>query len=271
MLQKYGVRLETVEERFGEDAMSKAILSLRSMFVEIEVEQSRIRMMRGRADRVTLGHAPNGGICVYTHTLVDTETEVSGRYELNYEIVYTDKDGKQWTRVAVAEFFCTLLATGGSLAKAAQTLNELGIPSAKGKHWTPETIRRIVSNPILYGQPYANRYKQIGKHKSKNGKQVTTEIMRPSEEWISLPPCPAIITKATFYAIQEQIQRNKEESVRNNKHTDQLGLLRSGYIFCGICGHQMHISYPSQSSIRGRVTYPFYTCRRKVGGNGGIN
>ncbi len=95
--------------------------------------------------------------------------------------------------------------------------------------------------------------------------------MRPSEEWISLPPCPAIITKATFDAIQEQIQRNKEESVRNNKHTDQLGLLRSGYIFCGICGHQMHISYPSQSSIRGRVTYPFYTCRRKVGGNGGIN
>ncbi len=94
MLQKYGVRLETVKERFGEDAMSKAILSLRSMFVEIEVEQSRIRMMRGRADRVTLGHAPNGGICVYTHTLVDTETEVSGRYELNYEIVYTDKDGK---------------------------------------------------------------------------------------------------------------------------------------------------------------------------------
>ncbi len=270
MLLKYGVRLETVKERFGEDAMSKVILSLRSMFVEIEVEQFRMRLQRGRADRVAIGQAPNGGICVYTHTLVDTEQEVSGRYELNQEIVYTDTDGKQWTRVDVAVFFCTMLAQGGSLNKAAQTLNAMGIPSAKGKHWTPETIRRMVNNPILYGQPYANRYKQIGKHKSKNGKQVTNEIMRPMEEWIPLPPCNAVITKAVFDTIQEQISLNKAESVRNNKHTDQLGLLRSGHIFCGICNHQMFVSYPSKSSIRNRVTYPFYTCRRNVGGDLGI-
>jgi DNA invertase Pin-like site-specific DNA recombinase len=270
MLQKYGVRLETVKEKFGEDAMSKAILSLRSMFVEIEVEQSRMRMMRGRADRVMIGQAPNGGICVYTHTLVDTKQEVSGKYELNYEIVYADNTGKQWTRVDVALFFCTLLAQGGSLNKAAQTLNDMGIPSAKGKHWTPETIRRIVSNPILYGQPYANRYKQLALEKSKNGKQVSREIMRPSDEWIPLPACPPVITKEMFHVIQEQIKQNKEESVRNNKHTDQLGLLRSGYIFCGICNRQMFVSYPSKSSIRRRVTYPFYTCRRKTGGAQGI-
>jgi DNA invertase Pin-like site-specific DNA recombinase len=157
MLLKYGVRLETVKEKFGEDAMSKEILASRSLFAEIEVEQSKMRMMRGRTDRVAIGQAPNGGTCVYTHRLVDTETEISGRYELNDEVVYTDAGGKQWTRVDVALFFCSLLVQGGSLAKAAQTLNSMGVPSAKGKHWTPETIRRIVSNPILYGQPYANR------------------------------------------------------------------------------------------------------------------
>ncbi len=270
MLLKYGVRLETVKEKFGEDAMSKAILSLRSMFVEIEVEQSRMRMMRGRADRVLIGQAPNGGTCVYTHRLVDTETEVSGRYELNLEVVYTDTEGKQWTRVDVALFFCTLLTQGGSLSKAAQTLNAMGVPSAKGKHWTPETIRRIVSNPILYGQPYANRYKQLALERSKNGKQVSREVMRPVEEWIALPPCPPIITKEMFEEIHMQIKRNKAESLRNNKHTDQLGLLRAGYIFCGICGRQMYIAYPSKSSIRRRITYPSYTCRRKVGGDKGV-
>jgi len=250
--------------------MSKAILSLRSMFVEIEVEQSRMRMMRGRADRVLIGQAPNGGTCVYTHRLVDTETEVSGRYELNLEVVYTDTEGKQWTRVDVALFFCTLLTQGGSLSKAAQTLNAMGVPSAKGKHWTPETIRRIVSNPILYGQPYANRYKQLALERSKNGKQVSREVMRPVEEWIALPPCPPIITKEMFEEIHMQIKRNKAESLRNNKHTDQLGLLRAGYIFCGICGRQMYIAYPSKSSIRRRITYPSYTCRRKVGGDKGV-
>ena len=63
MLQKYGVRLETVKEKFGEDAMSKAILSLRAMFTEIEVEQSKMRMMRGRADRIAIGLAR-----IVTHT-----------------------------------------------------------------------------------------------------------------------------------------------------------------------------------------------------------
>jgi site-specific DNA recombinase len=270
MLLKYGVRLETVKEKFGEDAMSKAILSSRSMFAEIEVEQSKMRMMRGRTDRVMIGHAPNGGTCVYTHRLVDSETEISGRYELNDEVVYTDTEGKHWTRVDVALFFCSLLARGGSLAKTAQTLNAMGVPSAKGKHWTPETIRRIVSNPILYGQPYANRYKQLALGRSKNGKQVSRETMRPVEDWIPLPACPPIITKTTFEEIQMQIQRNKAESLRNNKHTDQVGLLRAGYIFCGICGRKMYISYPSKSSIRNRKTSPYYLCRRSTGGETGI-
>ena len=271
MLQKYGVRLETVKEKFGEDAMSKAILSLRSMFVEIEVEQSKMRMMRGRADRVLIGHAPNGGICVYTHTLVDTETEVSGRYELNYEVVSIDNEGKQWTRVDVALFFCNLLASGGSLNKAAQTLNDMGIPSAKDKHWTAETLKRIVSNPILYGQPYANRYTQTGTGKSKTGKTVYRESMRPVEQWIALPPCPALITRDMFEAIQEQIQRNKAESTRNNKHTEELGLLRAGYIFCGICGRQMHVNYASPSTILLRRTDTAqYICRKNLGGETGL-
>ncbi len=270
MLLKYGVRLETVKEKFGEDAMSREVLASRSLFAEIEVEQSKIRMTRGRTDRVVIGQAPNGGTCVYTHRLVDTETEVSGRYELNDEVVYTDTEGKPWTRVDVALFFCSLLARGGSLAKAAQTLNAMGVPSAKGKHWTPETIRRIVSNPILYGQPYANRYKQLALGRSKNGRQVSRETMRPAEEWIPLPACPAIITKTTFEEIQIQIQRNKVESLGNNKRTGQVGLLRAGYIFCGICGRKMYISYPSRSSIRNRSTSPYYLCRRSTGGETGV-
>src|SRR5438067_6497654 len=67
MLQKYGVRLETVKERFGEDAMSKAILSLRSMFVEIEREQSYMRMQRGKMDRALIGQAPITVSECYTH------------------------------------------------------------------------------------------------------------------------------------------------------------------------------------------------------------
>lgn len=266
MLQKYGVRLETVKEKFGDDAMSKAILSLRAMFVEIEKEQITLRMERGKADRVAIGQAPNGATPFYTHILVDTDREVKGRYELNHEIVFIDESGKQWSRIDVMLLICNLLSHGGSLNRTAKTLNAMGIPSAKGKHWLPETIRRMVSNPILYGEVYANRYKQIDKRRSKNGKQVSVEIMRPREEWIRLPDAPAVISKETFDRIQSQIQTNKAESIRNNKQKD-VGLLRAGYIFCGICGNVMHIAPPSKAE-RGYIHR--YYCRRDAGGKLGI-
>ncbi len=170
MLQKCGVRLETVKEKFGEDAMSKAILSLRAMFVEVEVEQSKMRMARGKKDRVLIGQAPVTVTPCYTHYLVDTKAEIKGRFVLNTEIVYTDEAGKEWTRIDVAVFFCDLLVKGGSLRKACFILNDMGIPSAKGKLWRPATLRGIVQNPILYGQPHANRYVPVKKKSLENGK-----------------------------------------------------------------------------------------------------
>jgi site-specific DNA recombinase len=142
----------------------------------------------------------------------------------------------------------------------------MGIPSAKGKHWLPETLKRIVSNPILYGEVYANRYKQVARRKSKNGKQVSVEVMRPCEEWVRLPDAPAVISKETFDRIQSQIKSNKAESIRNNKQ-ENVGLLRAGYIFCGVCGNAMHVAPPSKAE-RGFIHR--YCCRRDAGGNLGI-
>src|SRR5205085_10513611 len=94
MLQKYGIRLETVKEKFGEDAMSKAILSLRAMFVEIEVEQSKMRMNRGRADRIAIGGAPNAHPkAAYGYVFVNTDKEVKGGYQFNTTIMFVDAEG----------------------------------------------------------------------------------------------------------------------------------------------------------------------------------
>lgn len=261
MLQKYGVRLETVKEKFGEDAMSKAILSLRAKFVEIEVEQARMRLARGKKDRVLIGQAPVTVTPCYTHKLVDTIQEVKGRFVLNTEFVYTDGTGKQWTRIDVAVFFCDILAKGGSLRKACMMLNDMGIPSAKGKLWQPQTLRGIVNNPILYGQPYANRYMPVKKKTLENGKYSHMEKIRPCEEWIPLPPCDPIITRETFDLIQFQIEANKAESLRNNQ-LEEPGLARAGYIFCSICGGRMSPHPPSKSS---RSTVNLDECRKRAG------
>ena len=114
---------------------------------------------------------------------------------------------------------------------------------------------------------YANRYKQVARRKSRNGKQVSVEVMRPREEWVRLPDAPAVISKETFDRIQSQIKSNKAESIHNNNKQENVGLLRAGYIFCGVCGNAMHVAPPSKAE-RGFIHR--YCCRRDAGGNLGI-
>ncbi|HKF35511.1 MAG TPA: recombinase family protein [Ktedonobacteraceae bacterium] len=271
MLQRYGVRLETISEKFGDDALSRAILSHRAKFVETEREQISLRIERGKADRVAIGQAPRNASTVYTHMLVDTEREVKGRYVLNREVVYTDEGGRQWSRVDVAVFFCDLLAHGGSLHGTARILNDMGIPSPRGKQWSPAALQGIVENPILYGEVYANRYKQVRRGQSKNGKRSSMLVLRPKEEWIRLPDAPAVISKETFDLIQAQIKSNKAVSSRDEKPARDAGLLRGGYIFCGVCGYRMHLNRPSAAELQRRpYESPRYQCVQSKGGNGGI-
>jgi site-specific DNA recombinase len=243
MLQKYGVRLETVREKFGEDAMSKAILSLRAMFVEIEVEQSKARMMRGRADRILIGQAPNNHPKpAYGYILVDTQQEAKGKYEFNPLIVYVDEEGKEWTEIMIVEFIFDLFRKGYTTHGICRELNDRHIPtSRKGRNgqdtcWQRGGVHYILTNRIYCGEVWANRYKNS---KTKNGKKGRAK--RPQEDWIRLPDAPAILTPEEMNDIAEQLKINKDEALRSHKGgREELGLLRCGYIYCGICQKKMY-------------------------------
>ena len=105
------------------------------------------------------------------------------------------------------------------------------------------------------GEVWVNRYARVGKQL----------IQRPQDQWILLPEgtAPAIIDEETFEEIQRKIKHNKQDSVRNNQHRDELGLLRSGYIFCGICGRRMILKYPGGEAVRNNYNTPVYRCQQK--------
>ncbi len=250
MLQKYGVRLETIKEKFGDDAMSKAILSLRSMFVEIEVEQSKMRMQRGRSDRLAIGGAPNAHPkAAYGYVFINTDKEVKGGYQFNTTIMFVDENGKEWSEYTVVLFIFDLFLEGSSIHNICRTLNDLHIPppkkALKGEpHWQKGSLYAILINPIYCGEVWANRFKGVKSEKS--GKLGM--VSRPREEWIRLPDAPAILTKEQFDAAQRQLEINKEDSLRNNKKDRaEIGLLRCGHIFCGICGRKMSVNHPSEA------------------------
>ena len=157
-------------------------------------------------------------------------------------------------------YLLELLIQKMSLHGITNRLNDLGIPpprkSKKGLgYWATSTVQRIAESRMNIGEVWVNKYKRVGKR----------NVERPKEQWIRLPDAPALIDEETFDAIQEHIKHNRQDSVRNNQHREELGLLRAGYIFCGICGRRLILKYPNGPAHIRNKEAPSYRCQQKDG------
>jgi site-specific DNA recombinase len=262
LLQKYGVRIETVQERFEDSAIGRFILATRAMVAELERENTYMRCQRGKTDRVEAGNLNGHAHPAYGYVFLDTEREVKARYDYNHKVIYVDAEGEEWTEVKVVRYIFDLARQGESIMGIVKTLNYLGIPTPRKPkkhekgHWQTGTVHVILKNRDYTGEAYANKVKTVG------GKIVKV----PFEEQIPLPVgvIPPIISKEIFTAVQEQLTVNKQESLRNNKHTEELGVLRAGYVFCGICSRRMYV----RRQQLGEGTHhrkPDYACMQRTG------
>ncbi len=268
-LQKYGVRLETITERFEDSAMGRYILATRAMIAEVERENTYSRLQRGKKDRREAGNLNGTCKATYGYMFVDTPREQKAYYVLNTAVIYVDSDGTGWTEPKVILFIFDLANAGNSLSVIAKTLTDMGIPipkngqSRNGKefagYWHRSTVTNILQNRKYIGENYANVYKVV------KGKV----IKRPQEEWVRLPDTPIIVDRDVFEAVQEQLRINQQDSIRNNQAPkEELGILRAGYCRCGICGGSMTVRRWNKGR---RTRYPSYTCRRRDGKKGTIH
>ena len=127
-------------------------------------------------------------------------------------------------------------------------LQEQGIPSPKGKpRWSDFGMMRLLTRQMYTGEYYA--YTQYHRKVSATHFEI---IKRDESEWIPMQ-CPAIISKETFEKAQEKFRRNKQQKIRETKHT----ALLSGVIYCAVCGRHMTACYNSRT----KNGYGFYQCR----------
>jgi site-specific DNA recombinase len=161
---------------------------------------------------------------------------------------------------------------GDSLRRIAMSLTREGVPTPSkmlqqrgelsdrkpvGAVWTWRTVREIVTNETYSGRRVAYRRKTVEKVSKKTGKRYHQSVMRTADDPARIvQECPAIVSVDMWNLAQRQMQRNKQESVRNNRHAE-LALLRSGYAYCGHCGTLM-----STAMKQGHMVY---RCQRRLG------
>src|SRR5256885_2283675 len=97
LLQKYGVQIETIQEKFEDSAMGRFILATRALVAELERENTYMRTMRGRQDRIENGFLRGHGKPRYGYKFVDVGKETNAHYELNHTVIYVDCSGQEWT------------------------------------------------------------------------------------------------------------------------------------------------------------------------------
>jgi DNA invertase Pin-like site-specific DNA recombinase len=277
LLQKYGVRFETISEKFEDSATGHLILSARAFSAEVERENTYQRLTRGRRHRLEAGNINGHNKPAYGYVFIDTEKEAKAAYALNTTVFLVE--GGKWTEVKVVIWIYDRAIEGWSVRKIARTLTEMNIPvpdttrrrngQTDSNIWHPSTVHAILTSPIYMGVVIANRYKNAENEKSKKPNMHK----RPEEEWVYLPEgvAPAIVSKEVFEAVQKQLSINKQDALR---HTDpdtpkeDLGILRAGYCKCGICGRTMTVLH---RRFADGTTQPQYNCKQKLGSKDAVH
>ncbi len=123
-------------------------------------------------------------------------------------------------------------AAGKSLRGLADELNTAGTLSPKGKQWTANGISGVLKNrayvgDFIWNQRCQSKYKRRGRH----------GVANQQGEWVIFERHhPALIDRALFNRVQEQLARRKGCST---PHKSGGGFVLSGLLVCGRCGHKM--------------------------------
>lgn len=126
----------------------------------------------------------------------------------------------------------------------ANKLNDMKIPPAQSKKWTPSRVLELMRNPVYIGKVRWNFRPAVKKMQEGI---VTIERPRADEElWLLYDGLhEAIIDEDLFYKTQEYLKNNKPKPAPNMKPIKNP---LTGIVICGQCGSKMvRRPYPNRT------------------------
>jgi DNA invertase Pin-like site-specific DNA recombinase len=152
--------------------------------------------------------------------------------------------------------------SGWGQLKIAKWLNEQQIPTRRGRKWSTNSIRTILSNPVYLGITIYNATTLV---RDSKGRQK--RVIRPKEEWIVKENThESLLTEEEFNKIQEIILQRREK-FRHEWSCDKK-YLGSSILRCAACGGKI---YGTALRRKGKNTGKVYYKYRCLGINGKCN
>ncbi|OGO76837.1 MAG: hypothetical protein A2Y23_02100 [Clostridiales bacterium GWB2_37_7] len=219
-IKKYKVKLIFVRSSFEDTAEGRFQITIMAAVDEYERARLKIRTelgKRAKAYQKLLTHNPN----IYGY-----------KFNKETDCLQVNEDQAK----VVQKMYNWLLQENLGPSKIADRLNELSIPSMRGKLWSRVSINRILKNFSYTGTIYIRRYDtrdyKLNKFKKKQDKVSIVE--KPKEQWIGIE-IPAIIDKYVW----EKAKTILDKSKRIYKKSEYPSFLLSGLPICGSCGGTM--------------------------------
>lgn len=133
-------------------------------------------------------------------------------------------------------------------------LVRLGIMGINNRPLSTCTVSRILTKEMYHGQHYL-----FTQSTCKTGQNTREVKNNPRELWIPIE-IPAIVTRAMWEAVQQQMQLNKKLAKRNTKRD----YLLRGILHCSLCGRSM-VAYARHGKRKTGMdkVYYYYSCVSK--------
>ncbi|MGA1860258.1 recombinase family protein [Azospirillum sp. 11R-A] len=247
-LEHHGCQVEFLDRPMGRDPQDQLLLQIRGAVAEYERTLIAERMRRGRQMKLRAG-------CLLPWTRAPYGYRLDPDRPRDPVGVTVDPA----EAAVIREVFARFIEDHSSLFSLAKYLRALGISSPTGRpHWSPTTLRGILTNPSYTGQVFAGRWRSRPPRSRRSathpiGRPSDSSIPTPAEQWMPVANIPALISEEQFKQARDKLDQNQAFARRHNTRHEYL--LRA-LVSCGVC----------QSGCVCRTVHPgynYYVCRGK--------
>jgi len=230
------------QPRLEDDPQAQLLLNIQGAFAEYERVLISERMRRGRLYRLRQGQA----------------APYPAPYGYHYQPV-TPHQPSHWQvieaeAIVVKQMFVWYTQQPLSVKQIAQRLNQQGVVSPQGRHWSGPTVQRILRHPAYKGTAYYARhqtdYTGVGQPRRQGPGRLRFPRYkaRPIADWIELKVEP-IVDELIWQAAQERLEMQAHFAKRNSRRP----YLLRGLLVCDGCGQTLQ----GRTEKNGRR---YYTC-----------